>query len=113
MVMDRFFFWSGVLVWIALTPFLLAVLFFVLSYWHHEVFLPSIGNLRFALFGKPRSEDRSYYELWRLQRPGSYRFYTRGYGNRYFRRCYLRRLVGEARRESLRVRDDDEGSLRA
>ena len=99
-MLQSFFYWSGVAAWVMAGPVLLVAVLFVLSYWVHDTVRPSLGNLRFALLGKPRSDRRSYYEIWCGMYRWHYRHYTRGAGSRNFARCALRRLLREARRET-------------
>ena len=103
-MVELFFFWSGVVMWFILGPVIfLFSLLFVGYLWSYRL-VPSIGNLRFAFFGKPKGERRSYLELWNAQYRWNYHYYTRGEGNKNFARHAIRRLTREARREKQKMR---------
>ena len=102
---ESLFFWSGVVVWcvIAAGAIIVACLAFF-QLWDRTV-SPSLGNLRFAIFGKGyRNKGISYYKLWSSKPKYIYRHVARGAGRRNFGRLAMKRLVREARRESLRGR---------
>ena len=76
--MSSLFYYTGILVWIALCLVFvccLSVVFWTL--WDREI-SPSLGNLRFAVFGKPRTEKCSYYQLWKGMAKWHYRYYKKG-----------------------------------
>ena len=96
------FYWTGVAVWLFGATVLLAVLaegFFQLL---HRNIVPSFHNLRFAVFPSPLWKDMTYYDRWKFisSRSGLRNYYRRRHNN-YSRQAY-RRLVREARRESLK-----------
>ena len=93
---------TGILVWCLLLLAMAAVIInAALSFWRTTI-RPSLSNLLFALTGKPRGDRRSYYEYWSTMPRHRYRYYTRGAGRRNFNRCALKRLLYEARKESLK-----------
>lgn len=101
-MLQSFFYWSGVIAWIVISPILTAAVFFVVHYYCTQVIKPSFENLCFALFGKHGKwmKDMTYYEMWNRQYYWNYRYYLHGGGNKNFARCAWRRLVYEAWKES-------------
>lgn len=94
-----FFYWTGVVFWLTIGTVISGLLFIAFCYWYDREISPSLGNLRFAIFGKPWNEKTSYYKLWAGKAKWHYRYYTRGRGNRHFARLAMKRLVYEARKE--------------
>ncbi len=95
----NFFFWSGVIAWMIISPIIVAVLCFMVFYYCTRVILPSFNNLRFAFFGKHGKgmKDITYYELW--YHWNYYSHYLNS-DSKPFARCAWRRLVYEAWKES-------------
>ena len=103
-LISTLFFWTGLTVWGLLSAL---VIYFILravgSVWCRTVY-PALCNLRFAFFGKPKNDPRSYYEYWKdFSNRLLYRYYIHGAGSRCFARCAMRRLLYEARKESLLI----------
>lgn len=100
--MTTLFYYTGIVVWLFIFAILLIIMFTALWDFYDRTVRPSLGNLRFAIFGKPLTEKMTYYDLWSHMSPWHYRYYTRGSGNKNFSRLAIRRLVFEARKESRR-----------
>ena len=98
--MSSLFYYTGVVVWVII-GFIAVSVFFVIFWtlWDREI-SPSLGNLRFAVFGKSWKEKCSYYQLWEGMAKWHYRYYMKGRGSKHFARCAMRWLIREARRES-------------
>lgn len=104
--MSELFYYTGAVVWLFIGVCILSFLTIAArDLWRRDV-LPSLFNLRFSLFGKPKGEKRSYYELWCGLSPWSYRYYIRGNGRGHFSRCAMKRLIREARKETKRISPD-------
>lgn len=111
-MIHSFFYWSGVLAWIILTPGLIVLLSFVFYYWWSQIFLPSIGNLLFVFFGLRKCtivwfytkdfKDLTYYDLWKRITGWEYRFFTKGDGKRNFGRLAMASLIRRARKQYRR-----------
>ncbi len=97
--MGQIFYWTGVVFWSAVGILAVVLLFIALYYWYDREISPSLGNLRFAIFGKSWNEKTTYYKLWSGMAKWHYRYYTRGRGNKHFARLAMKRLLYEARKE--------------
>ena len=97
-----FFFLTGIITWLTIALLLGIPLFITFCYLYDSRIQPIFRNLRFALFARPKS--LSFYEEWSKLPSWHYLYYTRGQGNKNFARCATRRLVLEARKESLKKR---------
>ena len=98
--MEQIFYLTGVVVWFFIGTLVAGFLLLAFCHWYDREVLPSLGNLRFAIFGKPWNERATYYNIWAGKAKWKYRYYTRGRGNRHFARLAMKRLVYEARKES-------------
>lgn len=100
---ESLFFWTGVVVWCIIAAVAIIVASLALFQLWDRTVSPSLENLRFAIFGKGYSNKGiTYYKLWSGKPRHSYRYMAKGSGRRNFGRLALKRLVREARRESLR-----------
>lgn len=98
--MEQIFYWTGVVFWFSIGTLFLGFISLALYYWYDRKISPSLRNLRFAIFGKRRNEQATYYKLWTVHPKWFYRYCTRGRGKCHFARLAMKRLVYEARKES-------------
>lgn len=103
--MREFFFYTGVVVWCIIGMMVLTVVGVALMELWSTTIRPSVGNLWFVCFGKALTchRNHSYYRMWSGMGRTQYRYYTRGSGNKHFARCAMKRLIREARKESLAI----------
>ncbi len=101
-MIDTLFYWTGAIMWLTIVSVATGVFLVAVYCWFDREIVPSVGNLRFFLFGKSRREHATYYKLWAGMARWHYFYYTRGSGKRHFSRYAMKRLIREARKESLR-----------
>lgn len=82
--MEQIFYWTGVVFWFSIVTVFLGLISLALYYWYDRKISPSLRNLRFAIFGKRRNEQATYYKLWTVHPKWFYRYCTRGRGNYQF-----------------------------
>lgn len=100
-ISEVIFYWTGFLFW--LTIVVLAVSKIIAAFYHfykHELY-PILDNIRFAVFGKSYNNKKTYYEIWSSKPKWFYHYFVRGKGKKYCSRLAMKRLLYEARKESL------------
>ncbi len=103
--MSILMYWTGVVVWTFVIVLLLAFTLLYLSYFWNKTLRPCCRNLSFAFFGKGRQyKGISYYQLWDgiINKPYVRRTMKRRH--HHYSRLVWRKLILEARRESLQRR---------
>ena len=105
-IVNYVLYWTGVVVWCIISVIVLFLLYIAFcTIWNREL-KPVLSNLRLIFFGLPRSEKRSYYQIWSDMYPWHYRYYTRGQGKGKLNRCVLRKIIFRARQEDLKKQRD-------
>lgn len=96
-------FYTGVFAWSFVGLLCLIVICVALKILWDTTLRPSFSNLWIAIVGKSFTSQRhrSYYEIWSSMERKQYYYFTKGKGNHHFARCAIKRLVYEARKESL------------
>ncbi len=100
-IYEIIFYWTGFLFWLTIGILAVSKILAALYHFYKRELSAKLGNIRFAVFGKSWNDKKTYYDIWSSKPKWFYRYFTKGKGRNYCARLAMKRLLYEARKESL------------